>query len=97
LREIASIRKSRGMNERVDAPECGSRRGNKLGCGPGIRQVASPPRDFSAGLLTVHGDRFQSLKPCLVLPLSMQHQAIIGSSQPARDRGSDPRAASGDD
>src|ERR1700687_3552941 len=57
-REIASIRKPRGMDDRVDAPERGARRGNKLGCRPGICQLASPPRDLGAGLLTVQAGRF---------------------------------------
>src|SRR5712675_700199 len=63
----------------------------------GIGQVAGGPRDPGAGALTVRGHCFQSLGPCRVGPLSMQHQALVPGRQPARDRGSDPDSASGDD
>jgi hypothetical protein len=96
LHEIATIRKPRGMDDRIDASERGTRRGNKLGCRPGICQVSRAPRYIGAGTLTVRGDRFQSREPRRVGPLSMQHQALIPPCQPARDRSSDPGPASGD-
>jgi hypothetical protein len=90
LHEITSIRKPLAMDDRIDAPERGARRANKLGCRPGICQVASAPRHIGAGTLTVHGDHIQSLEPCNVGPLSMQHQALVPGCQPARDRSPDP-------
>jgi hypothetical protein len=85
------------MDDRIDAPERSARGANKFGGRPGICQVASAPRDLGAGTLTIHGDCFQSLEPCRVGPLSMQHQALTPGCQPARDRGSDAGPASGDD
>ena len=85
------------MDDGVDAAECGARRGNKFGGRPGIRQVACAPRDLGAGMLTLIGNRFQSLDARRVGALPMQHQARILPCQPARDRGSDPDPAAGDD
>src|SRR5437879_5864834 len=85
------------MDDHVDAPERRARSANKLGCRAGICQVASAPRDVGAGPLTVHDDRFQSLEPCCVGSLPMQHQALIPGCQPARDRSSDPGPATGDE
>jgi len=85
------------VDDRIDASERVARRANQLGCRSGIGQVAGGPRDPGAGALTVRGHCFQSLGPCRVGPLSMQHQALVPGRQPARDRGSDPDPASGDD
>jgi hypothetical protein len=52
---------------------------------------------MSAGTLAVRDDRLQTLEPCDVCALSMQHQALIRRGQAARDRGSDSGPASGDD
>jgi hypothetical protein len=48
-------------------------------------------------MLALRRNRFQSLEPRGIGPLSMQHQALIFRRQPARDRGSDPGSAAGDD
>jgi hypothetical protein len=85
------------LDDRVDASERGAGRANQLGCRSGICQVTAAPRDPGAGTLTVRGHCFQALEPCRVGPLPMQHQALVPGRQPARDRGSDPDPASGDD
>src|SRR6266516_3940821 len=50
-------------------------RSSPPGCRSGIGQVAGGPRDPGAGALTVRGHCLQSLGPCRVGPLSVQHQA----------------------
>jgi hypothetical protein len=85
------------MDDRIDAAERRARCANQLGCRPGNGQIAAAARDIGAGTPTLLGDRLQSRKPCCVGTLSMQHQALIATRQPARDRSSNPDPASGDD
>jgi hypothetical protein len=85
------------MHNRIDTPEGVARRANKLSRRSGRCEVAGVARDPGAGTLALRDDRVQSLEPRRIGPLSMQHQALIPPRQPARDRGSDPGSAAGDD
>jgi hypothetical protein len=85
------------MDDRVDIAERGPRGAHEFGSRAGRGQISGAPCNMSAGTLAVRDDRLQTLEPCDVCALSMQHQALIRRGQAARDRGSDSGPASGDD
>jgi hypothetical protein len=85
------------MHDGVDAPERFARGVDKLDCRSGDRQIAAPPGDVSAGTLALGGNRFQSRQPRGIGTLTVQHQALIRTCEPARHRSADPGPAAGDD
>jgi hypothetical protein len=85
------------MDDGVDIPQSFPRGLNKIGCGPGIGEIAAAPLNPRAGLLATHGSRLQSCEARRIRSLPMQHQACIRSGKPTRDRGANPGPRPGDD
>ncbi len=95
--EVAAVGKARGVHDRIDRSKRGARRLDQRSTCPRPGKIAGLDLDPGALAPASLRDRIQPRKAGGLGALAVQHQRLIGTGEPARDRGADAGTAACDD
>ncbi|BAM89636.1 hypothetical protein S58_36430 [Bradyrhizobium oligotrophicum S58] len=95
--KAAAIGKARCMHHRIDAAERSPRRGNEVRRVACRGEVAAMESHIGPGLSARLRDRLEPHQPGRISALAVQHESLSRPGEAARNGGTDPGTASGND